>query len=45
MKTLFVVKSNAAVGRVNDYNTWYNDVHLPEILKIDSGNKDPIIII
>lgn len=35
MKTLFVVKSNAAVGRVNDYNTWYNDVHLPEILKID----------
>ena len=35
MKTLFVVKSNAQAGREDEYNSWYNNIHLPEILKID----------
>ena len=35
MSTLFIVKSDAVDGREDEYNTWYNDVHLPEVLQID----------
>ena len=34
MRTLFMVKSNAADDREDEYNTWYNEIHLPEVLKI-----------
>ena len=35
MKTLFVVHSNPVDGREDEYNEWYNNVHLPEVLKIE----------
>ena len=35
MSTLFMVKSDAADGREDEYNTWYNEVHLPEVLQIE----------
>ena len=35
MKTLFVVRSNPIAGREADFNDWYSQVHLPEVLQID----------
>jgi len=35
MSTLFMVKSDAVDGREDEYNTWYNEVHLPEVLQIE----------
>jgi hypothetical protein len=29
-----MVKSNAVEGREDEYNSWYNNVHLAEVLKI-----------
>ncbi len=36
MSTLFMVKSDAVDGREDEYNTWYNEIHLPEVLKIEA---------
>ncbi|MFT3872372.1 MAG: hypothetical protein QM714_06940 [Nocardioides sp.] len=30
-KSIFIVQSNAVPGREDEYNTWYNDVHLGDI--------------
>ena len=35
MNTLFIVRSNAALGREAEYNHWYTDVHLEEVLAIE----------
>lgn len=35
MKTLYVVRNNAVAGREREFNDWYNQVHLQEVLKID----------
>lgn len=35
MTTLYMVKSNPAAGKEDEYNRWYSDVHLPEVLQID----------
>ena len=35
MTTLYMVKSNPVAGKEDEYNLWYNDVHLPEVLRID----------
>ena len=32
---LVLIKSNAVKGREADYERWYNDIHLPEILARD----------
>ena len=39
MNTLFIVRSNAAPGREADYNQWYNDVHLKEVLEIEGSQS------
>jgi len=33
--TLFIVRSNPVSGREEEFNDWYNNTHLPEILTID----------
>jgi hypothetical protein len=33
-KHVMVVLSNAAPGRENEYNEWYTNVHLPEVLQV-----------
>jgi hypothetical protein len=33
-KGVFIVQNAPVDGREDDYNNWYNDVHLPEILQI-----------
>ena len=35
MKTLYVVRSNAAEGREQEFNLWYEKVHLPEVMAIE----------
>ena len=35
MKTLYLVKSSPIAGREEDFNQWYNDIHLNEVLQID----------
>lgn len=30
----FFVRSNPAAGREDDYNRWYDEVHLPDVLRI-----------
>ncbi|MGB0998180.1 MAG: hypothetical protein ACPGXJ_07855 [Pseudomonadales bacterium] len=35
MTTLYMVKSNPVVGKEDEYNRWYNDIHLSEVLQID----------
>jgi hypothetical protein len=34
VKTLYMVRCNAVVGREVEFNHWYSQVHLPEILLI-----------
>jgi len=38
MKALYLVKTNPLKGREGDFNRWYEQVHLDEVLKI-SGFK------
>ncbi len=33
-KTIFVVKTNPVKGKENEYNDWYSNVHLKEVLTI-----------
>ena len=33
-KYLFVVMANAAEGRDDEFNTWYDDVHIGDVLKL-----------
>ena len=35
MTTLYMVKSNPVVGKEDEYNRWYSDIHLSEVLQID----------
>ena len=35
MKTLYTVRSNPIAGRETDFNNWYSNTHLPEVMKID----------
>ena len=35
MKTYYVVYSNPAEGREDEYNDWYSNVHLQEVVKIE----------
>lgn len=35
MKSLFVVKSNPVPGRESEFNRWYTDIHLPEVIQIE----------
>lgn len=32
---ILVVHSNASVGQDDEYNKWYEDIHLPEVLAIE----------
>ena len=34
-KTYFLVFSNAVDGREDEYNKWYDEVHLPDVLAVD----------
>lgn len=34
-KHLICVYSNALEGREEEYGTWYDDVHIPDVLKVD----------
>jgi hypothetical protein len=34
-KHLIIIKSNAVVGREADFEAWYNDTHLGEILQVE----------
>jgi hypothetical protein len=36
-KALLYVTTNAAEGREDDFNTWYDEVHVPEILEHVDG--------
>lgn len=33
-RSLYIVQSNAEVGREEEYNRWYTDVHLPDLARI-----------
>jgi len=35
MKTLYTVRSNPIKGCETEFNNWYSNVHLPEVMKID----------
>ena len=35
MTTLYVVKSNPVAGKEAEFNRWYSEVHLPEVLQIE----------
>ncbi len=35
MTTLYMVKSNPVAGKEAEFNRWYSEVHLPEVLKIE----------
>lgn len=35
MTTLYMVRSNPVEGKEDEFNLWYSDVHLPEVLQID----------
>lgn len=35
MNTLFVVRSNPVPGRETEFNRWYSEVHLPEVIQIE----------
>ncbi|MDG1204540.1 MAG: hypothetical protein P8N51_04140 [Pseudomonadales bacterium] len=35
MRTLYIVRSNPLEGREADFNQWYSDIHLPEVMKIE----------
>ena len=41
MKTLYVVRNNPVAGREDEFNDWYNQVHLQEVLKIDGFLSAP----
>ena len=38
MKTLYIVKANPIIGREDEFNRWYDEIHLDEVLQI-SGFK------
>jgi len=35
MKTLYTVRSNPIKGREAEFNDWYSNTHLPEVMKVD----------
>jgi hypothetical protein len=35
MTTLYMVRSNPVEGKEDEFNRWYSDVHLPEVLQIE----------
>ena len=35
MTTLYMVRSNPVEGKEKEFNRWYSDVHLPEVLQIE----------
>ena len=35
MTTLYMVRSNPVEGKEEEFNRWYSDVHLPEVLQIE----------
>ena len=35
MTTVYMVRSNPVEGKEDEFNRWYSDVHLPEVLQID----------
>jgi len=35
MTTLYMVRSNPIAGKEQEFNRWYRDVHLPEVLQIE----------
>lgn len=35
MKTLYIVRSNPREGRGQEFNHWYDNVHFPEVMKVD----------
>ena len=35
MTTLYMVKSNPVAGKEAEFNRWYSEVHLPEVLQIE----------
>ena len=39
MKTYYLVYSNPVEGMEEEYNQWYNNVHLKEVLQIDGFNS------
>lgn len=39
MKTYYLVLSNPVPGMEKEYNQWYSEVHLKEVLRIDGINS------
>ena len=39
MKTYYLVYSNPVEGMEEEYNQWYNNVHLKEVLQIEGFNS------
>ena len=39
MTTLYMVKSNPVAGKEAEFNRWYSEVHLPEVLKIEAFSR------
>ena len=35
MKTLYIVRSNPKEGRGQEFNDWYDNVHFPEVMKVE----------
>lgn len=35
MKTYYIVKSNPLPNKEADFNRWYDEIHIPEVLEID----------
>lgn len=35
MTTLYVVKTNAVPGREAEFDRWYDEIHLPEVLALE----------
>ena len=35
MKTLYIVRSNPNEGRGQEFNHWYDNVHFPEVIKVE----------
>ena len=35
MKTLYIVRSNPNESRGQEFNDWYDNVHFPEVMKVE----------
>ncbi len=35
MKTYYIVKSNPLPNKETEFNRWYDEIHIPEVLEVD----------